>query len=1210
MVDSDNRISAQKVREFGQGMLSELDYRYSLIINKANLDTGIPESLQQVLLDDIVTLHKAIKKLSYIDRSGTDNYHQYLRDQFATIGALSTKLAGKFPSAYLRDTDYDATAPGAIARHSAHFFADFGEYANELKRHHFTRSARKQTLDYTDPQSGNTPASSEGLKHMRKGSEVEKTHEFGFSAVLGFACYVVTLGPIFSGRHAHKKSTLVDADGTIDNRITRSTSMKVGATAKYKSLFPHGHKAAHSIGASATVQITRTAGDYYGFDTAQDCAVADTLRQGNGTVRKFFFRSGDTNSRGWRYRQNAKTLVGTVGGKVLGIKYVSKQLMPVLNQEKLEKGANNETKMAELADRLSTRLPGGGAPGRIGALTRLAYPSIDGLIGMDSSNMGPEVLPTVPLVLEPERYSPLVNLVPTPAPATRTKPGAGSSIHRMTYTGQVSANVTAIDFVHPNKTNTRASVRGGLSYEASNGTIEFQRVKAMHEQLDPGYTNDIKRSVGLLAEVRRAGGLGVRGLDALCETLAVDTTGDPAPEDLIDAKFNKQYTAIRSIRKQYCMLTSLSNRMRSASDAGAGHGAIRGDDALEMQLKSFIKSVFKIDSENCSAEEKKTVDALLKSPELLMTKSYDALSISLGRIGMDIFQNKKYMLFHKTRLTQDAGLKQKIDIHRKNIDVCYASLRNIMDGVFLPIDKETLFRGASALAQCDSISSSRTISGEGKAGFQMAPSAAIPGMSVDPASIGSATGSTTVDAPSDDKKPTIWGISSLGSVGLSFSSMCQTSKVHPNKVRQGKFNYLRFSLQGEGALADVLESATGMALKTASKSDSLMPKKMRSLLNLPPNDNRSELPPESRNGTRAVTEEGYTNRESDDDISANGRVLENARNLLLRPEISVYANEAECFVALKTPFDHGEFTYAKSLQAVRIISRNTQKIGATVGGHLHASGIPVSISGSYARTVSEGVVQLEILGTCPAYQILSFGEIQTVLNQSIKEQPGALRKVMDINNLATLCDFDKMKDLLPRHPVVKAQVDEPDDVNRTIDSEFFVNKFFGIDDSIAGFLGDFENYLKTRRRFDQRTPAVLQGPFGENKVRTEFDRMDDDPLSWETIHAMQAARHGAPGLGAKSVEEGGQSNDEFWGASKDDPRPTLSAEEKIALARVKAYLATHSLTPHDRKDYFMASAEGKIVFQAYCRVLNSYNNINEAVKSRVSYKPEVVMNTG
>ncbi|MES2830835.1 MAG: hypothetical protein V4695_02445 [Pseudomonadota bacterium] len=1221
LVNKDNEVESSQAHVFSLGLMKELNHAEELILHPPEGERPLSKPLQLSLLNDIRQIRMKLVACSSLETSDSMNMHQFLRGNFAEVAKIAEKIVKRFPgSSRPTAASRQAGKPEGLEKQLSHFFDDFSKLSTEVKRHHYDRGVQLQINSYADEIFQHFLKEVPSVALQRKGSELIISKELSAKITAGVE---VGNGKIMAGgslgyAYTLMKRMFVDLDSDACGQELKSHTVSGSGGIKIGALFRKDGGKGNLAAAMVNGKLTYSSGNYYDYKTWHEYIKAEIQRDGDKWKVLSRRHSGDENSKYNRIRQKRNATVSYVFGDLLGVKNLRSTVAPIFNTDKCLKGRNNTDQIASLASRLIQRLPPGEpitVEGRnVATLTELAYPPISKALGEFEPKFG-----EVGVNVAGKQYSGSADLVSQRSPSTLVGPGDGPALRRVEGSLGVEAGFDSFDWGDSENGAIRFNAKANLEVNYASQQIEFLRTKPVHEQLNPSYNKDIDLSKFLLNSLLTPPNVHPHDrapqteyLNKLCAELQAHefkpTSGFRSSElknQIIDDMLKQQYAQLTKLRKNYLALSDLSGQARSFKDRKYK----RDNDAkvFEEKRAKFIFDTFGLTDKSHgrtsnlkTKKQKEFYKNLTNDPEFFMIKSYDALSTALGCIGVGICDGKKNVA---DEIKLSARTRQEFDLSDSNkgnqtlIDVMYKSLGNAMDGVYMPIDKEKLLRGASIQAHSESTSTTYGVGSQAQAGYDMAPIKAISGNGTDP------TGGFR-RSPGDENyvEPNpvgVWNLSSTAGVGVRASYKHMNSEVHPNPVRQGIYDFYRISGSADGvtpaAIKGLVSSAVNIATRFgAFKKDS----KIRRMLGLSPTD--------SANSESLQINTDPSKKKEDDGF------IEQAVLTAKQTAVAQHTGEIELIVGRKTSpplkddkHPHKTLTYRTETQFVRTMARDTQNVGLSAGVPLHEFGVPVTVGGGFTRTCVDGNVLGEVMGKNPAYQILSFIEIQEVLNKAaIKKSAAPGKTLINSADVDKECDWKVMRALFEGESV---------DGEPPIDADFKVGKFFTNPETITGFLTDFNEYRKDCRDFPKENEGIhdtkkATRKDGEDDVpRFEFDQFDDNPEYWETIVKMSRNEEHAPGTTSFSKPNGDLNATNKNG----DPRPKLTPEEEIALERVVNHFKNNKMTAKERMEYFMDGdiKDGQVVFSAYCKVLTGYDKINEALKSRNTYRSRVVNNS-
>lgn len=1189
-VNANNEVEARTLKSFAESMLADIDRTARIISAPEAGRNELDLSLKRRLLHETKKIQELLIDCINLEYAHTENIHLYLREKFDKINECTKNIAGHIPAKH-KAKNRPAGAPVTSEAFLSDLFSDFRQFSKEVKRHHFTRGNDKQLEDFADKEYRRILGLVPGLALQRKGSEMEYVRAQNVSLLLGHDAFGLKFG--FEGKftHAWAKKILIDQCGAHVSTQLRSFSFMGSAVLKLGSLFPvGGTDPGHLAKLMAYLQVKHSRGVWNEYKSLKDWKKAEIIYKGGQLKHRL--RSGDPNSWGTRQRQKLHRAVSFVLGDIVGIKYIAKDLIPAVNQKKREKGSYNQDRLEALSKRISEKLPRipGAAASSLATLTGLAYPPINKLIPRDGGKS------STALTLDDKQFSCLVDPSSMPGPAMSAPREKGTSVRRNSISGKIEGSFDALDWIRPEHGQIHVGARGSGEFEWSNSHTDFFRLKAVHEHLDPRYSNDVDHSKTLLHDIE------VLDKPTAHSITRLHSRADPARQRLHSAmtgatvgkarimqqKFDDLYTDIHDLDDGYAVFSDLAARKFSFRELSYRKKNPELYAEFNNELMAFIERTFGLTAQNCAADpEKQTfLRKLLDAdePEFFMIKSYENMSTALGAIGIDIFDNNEKIVdafskdeFERPVIANEATL----EIHRNNVDIRYQNLRNRMDGVFIPIDKEHLLRNMSIRAEGQTRLSTMKLSGIADISIDSGPLLYTPG---------NEQGATTLpkDDGSTDLHPHLGSGATGAGVGLGFSILRNKIAVHSNPLRTGFFYDTRISVSGEGVVAAVVPAAVAFAEHNLKKNDYVNRSAwFRHMLRLKPRQSNdapsagaspaaasAPLPAPVASMTESRTQDGASHTAAIE--GETGSLVTSLSRLVGRAETSEFSRGGEIAIIRRAPYSKSGSEYKILTQSVRFMERSNQKVGLNAGVPLHLTGaaIPVTVSAGASRTGSDGNVAYEILGTCPSYQILSFCELQSVINKS-----GDRFTSFDPADLEP-ANFDKMRDLFLKKGGPEGK----------IDSDFLLHKFFGAQDSILGFLNDYVESQDGRREWGSPQKA-----WRERGQRTEFDRIDDDDNYWRVMQTMRRSKKFAPGPGS------------IWGTqATSDPRPKLDPAQVADIRTLNAYFDGRDVSPKERMEYFLGNETGRRVFKSFCQILRGYEEISEAMKARNAYEAKLV----
>ena len=1069
----------------------------------------------------------------------------------------------------------------------ARYFTNLQDYTNELKRHHYTRAANFKLTAHARQEIANMEAICPGIARQRAGSEVKTAKAFGFGIRSGLLIPLTTVGP--SINYSHMKQMRMMTDEDIDSSIfdTWSDSVSAGIQAT-TSVTANDNEdlSGTSANFSAHVRASKTKGNYHNHRLILNSFKALLKRQQSGKWYLLGRRSGNENCRSARFRIVWQRTQNWILRNGAGVRYMQTPTVLNVDEEKMMRGTFRETRIGELAERLITRLPdpiGRGKTLNIHELTQRAYPSID-LVLADTTLSSEFADEADELVFNiTTAHSPL------PTPGNRNPASARNSIQQRTVDAELTASVAISHGRYMARPPIRATAKGEFKAEHTVSSNAFLRLKPAHALMDPAYCYGVDNAYSLLAAMEAK--YGDKPKMHTCKNILTQIGTTPEFGDgttALIASFAKAKTAIEAVKKDYLQLVRMGALARSYGDLKYWKSLPKAKSLEYVGLqKNFIHKIFGIDTDNCSKEEWDFVDNLMNDPEKFMAESYDALSIAFGAVAIKISD------FKETALGQGLPAeKEKITLceQMSDTDISFGSFKNIIDGIFLPIDPERLCREGVLKSESGHISNTTTFMGTAKAAMIFNPTDRIKsGLTKFPQW-------PNIDHDGYEGVMERLNAANLG-VGIGGSRNVRNSDLHPSILRDGTFVMHRVEANGYG-FAAIDES--GIA-HLAKKVVATLKKK------------------------RGVNDDMHAQIETDPTLTKENtrwrnRVV-NKIGVPLLLDRSAGLESWSCQRQAKPNLEHG-FVYRKYNQYCRTISKSNVTAAVHVVSPIAPSPAPVYIAakGSIAQTV--GGVLHETIGDCPAYHILQFRQLNELFKKAMKEQHAAANKAnrqsgksVPADAIDTMCDFGKMRALL----LLPNVTDKPFDPETNTDSAYVLQKWFGDPETILSVMQDFMQYQDGRREIGDSAPVVRTYQDGAPPYRSLFDQFDDSADVWEIIKAKNRSNATAAGNFKAMALTSSKKAKDLWNAIPADPRPTLSRVEMQAIESVRTYFSeNNTMTAAQRMEFFLADAStptldagkallpvGRVVFAAYVRIISKYSELNEDAKNAIGYKTYV-----
>jgi hypothetical protein len=1121
------------------GLLEEVKTAYACI-EHSNLDMGGVANEVRERIGEIANELRALISALQLSESVEKN-HRIARDAFAKLHAISSKTVGLFSwSCRLKaggTTENHLLNPSATL---CRFLQTFSSLSTELKRNHLVRAVNQEMKEYAEDRFQHMLRINPGLMHRRQGSEQKTTNEIsGNLKVGGIDAGVFDSGVSFGFKLSNEQRMYTDDDCDPVQTNTWSLGLRLGiggASNRKKN----GFKLITQIltfGLATKASIT--VGTYNDYKTEDHYFKAELLRDGkkwiyprrSGSLDSFNAKVSKGVAR-WKYHVSSFV---RCGGKL----QTAPILKPIARERKLLKGSNNEPAIHQLSKNLSSLFHTVANPNEKTQLVRLtekAYRLQNNAIDKESHILDENAATINQHILH--------EMSPLPAPGGGE---GGHSIVKLAYGGESNVNLKFAANISEGDGVRQWGASGSASFEKSKNTTCLERLRAAHDHLDVGYNSDIEKSKALIATLDKAGPNNPKLLFCRKTLNSLMKSDGPHYSGNLNARFETIKNAMFPVANAYKELTEMAGMMRSLQD-GKLRNSLTREQKLEFEgkLDTFIKTIFGFGGTSELKENKKFFRRLKADPDFFMIETYDALSITLGRLGCEIVDAKSALLDgHQNNYPLPAG----IDDLRKATDRQYSYVKEMMDNVLLPIDREKLLRGGCFQAKAISKNSTFTGTLEAMVNFVFSPLQQIPGNQNDP------TGLLKKDAK--DTNPSLdslkYGMSStLASGGVKAEIFRRIATKHPNFLRLGRYFQGRLALKGGGL--------------TASAIDYL--------------HSKSFANPTPGRASRYNRGCSPTNGEVS---SASCAVTKAAAQVLLASGMDLTA-DADIQYGSRTPISREgqrKYTYESCMQWIRLSVSKSTTASLTVSAPLHALGHPITPSLTASSSNFNRSVSVEVMGNCPSHHLL-------VLPQ--------LTNFMEDNSADASTIHEEEKFARIRNKFMGLG-DQPHG-----NAEYMRNRYFVNPDAILGVLEKFKRYQTGRPILGQ------ERTFDPSYKRTEFDRFDDDLDTRKMMESMGKARKLKAGKN--------ETTEEFIATlQKVDPRPELSDEEQSYIDQtVTRFRLNPPTSSQELMDFFLAGPgkppntnPGHELFKAYCRIMEAYDDISTAVKSRVTYESQVVL---
>ena len=1096
------------------------------------------------------------------------NAHREVRDCFKAINLLCAAARRQLPAGeWSVQSEADNTEPRRVA---GRLLDDLELLSNELKRHHYTRAVHADVQAYTEDTVRLLGQAQPGQAFKRPGSEIRRSSEVRFGARASKFALVGAVGPAVSVHLQKEKVVSVDDDLDVVEARSKGFKAKAGVQAKFGKLFTPAGKGGHVASLFFNLTGYRSWASYVQYDNVSDQTKAAVVRNGDRT-RKWLHRSGDTDSAGAKYRQAKNKTVRVLRMLTGRTRVEPGYAMPLVFQQKSEKGAYNAGAINELSSRVANSLamltghpPDHGAVD-LGALAAQAYPSVPALFNQARQATVPTISRTGRSTMGrmeaaadlPTFFNPVTDI----HPLGTLSGAAGALSQRKSGLGvEGGAVFTSTDFADQghNKGRFHAQAHGSVEYLTN--AIDFQRLRPAHTLLDPGYNRSLARSRVVLdsleAVYRERPKLHLhRHTEAV---IAQDVKKFHAAELQCAQGIDNQLEALTAMRTRYLKLTELAGFYNTVARDKRYRKTVPADvmKKFDDDLEQFIEETFGLTKATVGAHAAFR-DKLFADPAFFMIEAYDAISIAFGSIGMQAYQTKAAL---QQDIRTSPASREILFNGVAAVDDSFSELCNILDQVHLPINPERLMRSGGIEMVSLAASKSWKCDLNAAVGFAESPLQNLSGNAGDP--------TANVEGVTRTRPRGNVAAATMGA-GVTGTLLWKDVRVHGNTVRTGTFRQIKLNIQGVGLCAPAIEAAVidGINRKKGSKKG-----------------NRSDAPPDAAHPA--------LDKSTADFIASTW-------TLLARSEMSAYDVEGECVWNHRRPPKTNGDTYERALQNVRFIRRRTVRNDIDLGVPLALSGVPLAITvhAGYTCSASTANVELELMGPCPSYNILMFPAMRQALSMSLRD---GINTLHSSKPLAPQYDFAKLRAVFRPEPG-QALAETAGDGD--FDAEYMLHKYFGSPETIVGTMEKFLTYSKNSRKF-QGEPRRASGPLNE------FHRFDNDTGLWDTVCRMGSAERLAPG---SAPDRYGNTREPFGSTAADpapvlDPRPRMTLQEQRAIQASRRYFRMNpDMSSAERMAYFVGSdsPHGQVAFNAYCRVIAAFERINSAAKSNVGYKYEV-----
>ena len=565
------------------------------------------------------------------------------RDGFADAAKSAKKLAAALRS------------EGHVAE--AEKYSALAKLCVELKRAHLAAGARHILDEFAKQEVTKMEKIAPGLNRGESGAIIEKSKGASFW-VKGGSLFRGKLGGGFS----KNDTLLVDDDKDLNYWTLYNGYFKVGIKEKLTKIF------AKREGISASGKIGATFGPTY-KETA-------TLPE---MVKMVAVREAD-NSFAWSagpMRRNRDKWMRRLERRManpIRIIQRSENIPLYLSQRKVIKGAFNQDVMALLAQKFD-----GDKNGALTALIKDAYPSATASLAAKETLMSPMTYVPRP---------------PEPAGATGFRRGREGWTYKAFDMGvELSKELET-------PTSLGGKLNASIEVEGERRRFDLERLKGSHAFLDIAYNKDREEPIRLFKEMENAGNHDDRlhlyreVNDLISPRNAGDVQADHA--NAWPAAFLKTRTsenpqeALAKVEKACALLEEKYLRFIDAAPklrAARTHSNVDYlKDDIEAAFETISKEIW--DGQHPSGSGKQPrLPKKTNQITTLLAQSYDATSLALGAIGLHLTILKNEAM-DKSHSNDQGDLTDSIN----KASLAYKRVRELLDGVFLPISHDQLMR--------------------------------------------------------------------------------------------------------------------------------------------------------------------------------------------------------------------------------------------------------------------------------------------------------------------------------------------------------------------------------------------------------------------------------------------------------------------------------------------------------------------------------------
>lgn len=626
----------------------------------------------------------------------------------------------------------------------------FGALFKKLKNHHISHSA-PELMDRAATRQKEAQLGKRGVYFDKLIPGAAHIREKGVGLRVGLGSWLAGVGVSLGLRK--QKLLLVDNDLDVD-AITRTYSSG-GLYAKLKGVF----------GFSTSAEVVK--GHYSEAEKVEDIYKIERNRQNNADKGRWTKRSASKLARNLRA---ASANVSNFFRKLLGYSVLDKESPSFLSDEKIAKGAFNQTQMRLIAQEISPEL---------GALIAQHYPSAIDL----ARSGGRKQLPR----------NPIQKAIPVSLPVAASRPNSAKPVDYAWMEKRLNAGASM--GLMPDQALGMGMGFAGIGASANTQWVsrqnELELMNSSHGFLNPQNSKDIGRSIQLIHEV-------VNGLPQqknnpflfflrnLKHDFALAGIGETVvARDGIKGRFDHLSQALMQMRGQYLDFCEHALQVLPADDKGLSTKLQARMRANRIASAKFINDLVWGGAYQA--------DAIEKNPKEFIARSCDAMSFALGHLGVDLAWTKQYA--------------SKLGVHLDGLadaaDKQFRFTQETFDRAFLPIKDEDRHR--YGVIHSPTPASKQVLSAN--VSFST-------GLGLDPLGLSGA----------GVNLPLIGGTAVQGSVTW--------SKVpeHPNQVRIGEYLDLNLNVTSGLLTGDLVQVVVKKALNKLLESKKFSAEERRSIL--------------------------------------------------------------------------------------------------------------------------------------------------------------------------------------------------------------------------------------------------------------------------------------------------------------------------------------------------------------------------------------------